>query len=468
MIDLSWLDSVGPSRRRPPDERRFRPLPGRLSRPAFLVLAAFALAIVVGTGVLALPVSHRHGDQVSLLDTFFTATSAVTVTGLGVVDTEQTWSGFGLFVIAVLIQIGGLGVMTLAGFIGLVLSRRMRFASRTRIAVETGLDDGGNLAGLVVDLVRFVVLAEAVAAVALTWRFWQLGHGGASAAGHGLFHAVSAFNNAGFSTFSDSLAGAGDDPVILLVTAAAFIVGGLGFPVVFELGTRNHPRAAWSLHTRVTLATTAVLLVGGWVLIAAVEWTNPATLGDLSTGDRLVAAFFQSATARTAGFNSIDVGALRPASLLLTTLLMVIGAGSASTGGGLKVTTLAVIAQSTVAEFRRDKALVLGGRRITPEIHREALALVAAAVLTVTAGAYALSAISPGLSMESVMFESASAFGTVGLSTGITADFGWLGRLILCALMFIGRVGPVTFGTAVLLRPRPRRVGQPDGSLLIG
>lgn len=466
MIDVGHRD-VGPSGRRPPADKRFRPLPGRLSRPAFVVLAAFAVAIVVGTGLLALPVSHRHGDSVPFLDTLFTATSAVTVTGLGVVDMQQTWSGFGLVVIAVLIQIGGLGVMTLAGFIGLVLSRRLRSGSLSRISVETGLDEGGNLSGLVVDLVGFVVLAEAITAIALTWRFWQLGFSGPEAAGHGLFHAISAFNNAGFSTFSDSLAGRANDPVILLVTAAAFVVGGLGFPVVFELGSRT-PRSSWSLHTRITVATTIVLLVGGFVLTALIEWDNPDTLGQYPAGKRLLDAFFHSATTRTAGFNSIDNGAMRPASLLLTTLLMVVGGGSASTAGGIKVTTLAVIAQSTVAEFRKDKALVLGGRRITGEIHREALALVTAATITIAAAAFVLSAISPGLSMESVMFESASAFGTVGLSMGITGDIEPLGRLVLVVLMFIGRVGPVTFGTAVLLRPRARRAGEPDGTLLIG
>lgn len=432
------------------------------------MLGAFALAIAVGTVLLALPISHRNGDSVTLLDNFFTATSAVSVTGLGVVDIEATWSAFGLGVIGVLIQIGGLGVMTLAGFIGLVLSRRLRLDSRSRIAVESGLDDGGNLAGLVVDLVRFVLVAEGAATLAFTWRFWRLGFGVPEAIGHGLFHAVSAFNNAGFSTFGDSLAGRADDPFILVVAAIAFIVGGIGFPVVFELRQRPNRPATWSLHTRVTLLATAVLLIVGSVLIALVEWSNPATLGQMSTGRRLLAAFFQSATARTAGFNSIDIGAMRPASLLVITLLMIVGAGSASTGGGLKVTTLAVILRSTITEFRQDKALVLGGRQITAEVQREALALAAAATVTVAIGAFALSALSPELSMESIMFESASAFGTVGLSTGITPELGAAGRLVLCVLMFIGRVGPITFGTAVLLRPRARLVGQPDGTVLIG
>lgn len=447
---------------------KFRPFAIRLAAPSVVVLGAFGSLIAIGSLLLWLPVSHA-ADAVSLSDAVFTATSAVTVTGLVVVDTGTVWSGFGELVILALIQIGGLGIMTLAGFVGITINRRLRVGSAARAAAEIGLGDLGVLRSLIRDLVRFVFAAEAIVAVLLTLRFATEDDVGFLRAVHlGIFHSVSAFNNAGFSIIEGGLVRYAGDWYISLVIAGAFILGGIGFPVAFELA--RHPRrpAAWSLHTRITLSTTALLLALGTLMIAAVEWNNDDTLGALGWAERLLASFFQSATARTAGFNTVDIGAMQPATWLVLILLMVIGASSASTGGGIKTSTLAVVVRSTLAEFRRDSAVTIHGRNIPVGLQREALALVIAALGTVGTATFILTVLEPDMELGRLLFEASSAFGTVGLTTGITDALGALSRLVIVALMFIGRVGPITFGTAVLLRPEARAFRYPDGNLIVG
>ena len=444
------------------------PFAVRFAAPSFVVLGSFGSLIAVGSLLLWLPVSHA-ADAVSFSDAVFTATSAVTVTGLVVVDTGTVWSGFGELVILALIQIGGLGIMTLAGFVGLAINRRLRVGSAARAAAELGLSDLGVLRTLIRDLVRFVFVAEAVVAVLLTFRFGSEDDVGALRAVHlGVFHAVSAFNNAGFSIIEGGLLRYAGDWYVSLVIAGAFILGGIGFPVVFELARLGRRPAAWSLHTRITLTTTMLLLAAGTAMIAAVEWNNEDTLGPLGWGDRLLASFFQSATARTAGFNTVDIGSLKPATWLLLVLLMVIGAGSASTGGGIKTSTLAVVVRSTLAEFRRDTSVTIHGRNIPVVLQREALALVIAALGTVGTATFVLAVFEPDIDLGRLLFEASSAFGTAGLTTGITDALGALSRLVIVALMFIGRVGPITFGTAVLLRHEPRAFRYPDGHLIVG
>lgn len=432
------------------------------------MLGAFGGLILLGSLLLWLPLSHAV-DAVSFSDAIFTATSAVTVTGLVVVDTGTVWSPFGEIVILALIQIGGLGIMTLAGFVGIAINRRLRIGSAARAAAEIGFDDLGILRTLIRDLVRFVLVAELIVAIVLTIRFaTEEGISFFRALHLGVFHSVSAFNNAGFSIFEGGLVRYADDWFVSLVIAGTFILGGLGFPVVFELLRKFRQPGRWSLQTKVTLSTTAVLLVGGTVLIGLLEWNNDETLGALSPVDRLLGAFFQSATARTAGFNTVDIGALRPATWLLLIPLMVIGASSASTGGGIKTSTIAVVVRSTLAEFRRDRAVTMHGRNIPVALQREALALLVAALATVGAATFLLAAFEPDLAIGELLFEAASAFGTAGISTGVTDVLSGLSRFVIVALMFIGRVGPITFGTALLLRHETRAYHHPDGDLIVG
>ncbi len=441
----------------------------RIRHPGVLVVAGFAALILVGTELLSLSIAHENRQPVSWSDAFFTAVSAVTVTGLGVVDTAPTWSRFGEFVILVLIQIGGLGIMTLAGFLGIIFTRRLGLRTGMRVGAEIGFTDLGTVRNLLQKLVVFVALSEIVFAVLLSASFVLVeGEGLVHGTYLGVFHSISAFNNAGFSILDGGLERYADDWFISLVVAFAFIVGGIGFPVVFELYERWRSPQRWSLHTKVTLAMTFTLLTFGTAMLAVVEWSNDATLGSLSPPDKMLAAFFQSATARTAGFNTVPIGELRPASLLVFILLMVVGASSASTGGGIKTSTFAVVIRSTLAEFRGDRQATLFNRRVPRSVERQALSLVVAALGGVGTAAFTLAYLEPDLPALELLFETASAFGTVGVSTGLTTELGGPARLVIIGLMFLGRVGPITFGTAILLRAQPKRYGFAEEALIVG
>ncbi len=433
-------------------------------------MLAFAMFIIVGTVLLHLPISHSADQQnVSLIDSFFTASSAVTVTGLVVFDTGKEFSLFGELVILALIQVGGLGIMTLASFMSVFLSRRLGISRGKLVGTEIGVADLGELRTVLRALIRFSLGSEIVVAVLLSIRF--IAEGGRSIASSvylGIFHAVSAFNNAGFSTIDGGLERYVNDWYLSLVISGAFIGGGLGFPVVLEiLNNRQAPRR-WSLHTKLTLMATASLLAVGTLVLLVLEWSNPDTLGPLGYGSKILAAFFQSATARTAGFNTISIGDLRGSSSLLMILLMVIGASSASTGGGIKTSTFAVVVWTTLAEFRDDPEVTLMKRRINPALQRQALALVIAALGTVGTATFLLTVVLPDIALGDLLFEAASAFGTVGITRGITEQLGFLGKLLIIALMFVGRVGPITFGAAILLRGKARRYRYAEERLIVG
>lgn len=438
--------------------------------PGRLVVVAFAAFIALGTVLLWLPISQESdADPVGGLDAFFTASSAVTVTGLTVVDTGATWSKFGELVILVMIQVGGLGIMTLAGVFSVFLNRKMGLSQGRLVSVEIGDKGLSEVKPLVRTLIVYTVITEAVIAVLLAFRFLiEGGHGILGSLYLAVFHSISAFNNAGFSVLDGGLERYVDDWFLGLVVAAGFIAGGLGFPVVLDLWDRwRHPHR-WSLHTKLTMAMSSGLLAVGTAVLLVTEWTNPATLGPLSSADKALAAFFQSATARTAGFNTVPIGELRHASLLLMILLMVIGASSASTGGGIKTSTVLVVIRSTIAELRGDDEATLFHRRLPSDLQRHALALVIAALGTVGTATFLLSALLPDVAIQDLLFESASAFGTVGVSTGVTTQLDRASRLLIIALMFVGRVGPITFGSALLLRRNRRAYRYPEEQLLVG
>ncbi len=442
----------------------------RFNHPGFLVVVAFLLFILIGGSLLSLPVSqHATATPPTTSDAYFTAASAVTVTGLGVVDTGTTWSPFGEVVLLVMIQIGGLGIMTFAGFLGISLSRRLGIRGGMLAGQEIGLTELGVVRMLVKNLVISVALAESVIAVLLTGRFLLEGEHGVIQSAHlGIFHSVSAFNNAGFSIFEGGMTPYAGDWFVNIVIAGAFIGGGIGFPVMFDLARNYRTPRRWTLHTKVTLSTTAVLLAAGTLAVGLGEWTNPDTLGTRPIDERILASFFQSATARTAGFNTIDIGSLRDGTLLVFIPLMVIGAGSASTGGGIKVSSLAVVIRAMIAEFRGDPTTTMFERRVPDPLQRQALSLVIAALTTIGAATVLLTWLHEDIAGLELLFEAASAFGTVGVSTGVTGELNQLGRLLIIVLMFVGRVGPITFGTAFLLRGQSKRYGFAEEQLLVG
>ncbi|MEV1118297.1 potassium transporter TrkG [Actinosynnema sp. NPDC049800] len=439
------------------------------AHPARTVVFGFGAAVLLGTVLLALPVAAESGSSAGVVTAVFTATSAVCVTGLVVVDTATHWSTFGEVVVLGLIQAGGLGIMTLATLLGMLVARRLGLRMQLTAQAETKAGGLGEVRGVVRRVIAVSLAVEAVTAVVLTLRF-ATGYGmpWGRAVYEGVFHGVSAFNNAGFALYATSMTPYATDPWITVPVMLAIITGGLGFPVLFELGRRlRGTLRRWTLHARITLLTYAALLVFGVVAITAIEWSNPATLGPLSVPGKLLVGAFHGVNPRTAGFNSLDVAQMSPASLLVTDLLMFIGGGSAGTAGGIKVTTFALLAFVIAAEIRGEPSVHVLGRRLSAEVQRQALTVALLGVGAVAASTFALLLIT-GFPLDAVLFETISAFGTVGLSTGITAAIPPAGQVLLVVLMFIGRLGPITLAAALALRERARRYELPEERPVVG
>ncbi|WP_343075163.1 TrkH family potassium uptake protein [Actinopolyspora biskrensis] len=437
--------------------------------PARVVVAGFAVTILIGTVLLMLPVASANGQLTSWVTALFTATSAVCVTGLIVVDTPAYWSTFGELVVLGLIQVGGLGIMTLASLLGMVVTRRMRLRTQRSAQTETKSLVLGEVRRVVVGVIVLSLIMEIVTAAILSLRLVNAyGYSWAHGTYLGVFHAVSAFNNAGFALYPDSLVRYATDGWICLPIAVAFVLGGLGFPVLFEL-TRHLRRVQrrWSLHARITLAGYGLIALVGVVAITGLEWNNPATLGAMDTDGRLLTGLFHGLTPRTAGFNTLDVGEMQPATLLVTDVLMFIGGGSAGTAGGIKVTTFALLAFVILAEARGEPQVHIAGRRLPTEVVRQALTVVLVAVGMVFTATLVLLVLTR-FGLDAVLFESVSAFGTVGLSTGITGELPAVGHLVLVALMFTGRIGPITMASALALRERGRRYDLPEERPIVG
>lgn len=439
-----------------------------LRHPAQYVVVAFVVASLLGGIVLRLPMASEPGAPVSFLTAVFTATSAVCVTGLIVVDTGGQWSTFGELVILGLIQIGGFGIIAMSSLLVAVLSRRIGLRHRLIAVAETGALDMADVRRLLLNVAKLTVVVEVIAAALLTARFATMHDESVVRSVYlGVFHSISAFNNAGFSLYADSLIGFQRDPFVLVVVSLAVIMGGLGLPVWSQVGRHRLDAHAWSLHAKLTLTTTAFLIVGGWALFAWFEWTNPATLGPLSWWDSTTNAFFASVTPRTAGFNSVDIGALREPSRLLTEVLMFIGGGSASTAGGIKVTTFAVLGWIMWAEARGDPDVVVFERRIPQAVQRQALT-VALLAIGVIIGSTMLLVSTSALPRADLMFEVISALATVGLSANLTALLSGPSQLVIIALMILGRVGPITLFAALVLRERNRLYRHPEERPIIG
>lgn len=439
-----------------------------LLHPTRAVALSFLLLILIGTALLMLPASHAEGTGAPWLAALFTAVSAVCVTGLVVVDTGTYWTGFGQAVIMVLFQFGGFGMMTAATLLGLMVNRSLRLRTRLITQAETrslGLGDVSGVARLVL-LVTF--LSESVIAAVLALRLhYAYGQPWGEAAWSGLFHAVSAFNNAGFSTHSDSLMRYASDATILLPVMVAIVVGGIGFPVLHDLRTRLRDPRHWSLHTKLTLSATLLLLAGGFAILLAFEWTNPKTLGPMSIPDKLLSAAFASVSARTAGFNSIDIGALTHESWALHYFLMFVGAGSAGTAGGVKVGTAAILALLVLAEIRGHTDSEAFGRRVSSSAQRQAITvLVLGSVMVVSGTLFILRGTT--FPTDQVIFEVISAFGTVGLSTGITAGLPPSSQAMLVALMYVGRVGTITLAASLALGERRMPYRYPEEHPIVG
>ncbi len=438
----------------------------RFSPPQVLVFGFLSL-IFTGAILLTLPAAVKPGQQVNFLTSLFTATSAVCVTGLTVVDTAGHWSTFGQAVILSLIQVGGLGFMTMATFFAMLLGRRIGL--RQRLIMQESLNQT-NVAGIV-RLAKYVLIftfsVEMFFAAVLAVR-WSADLGWQKSIWYGIFHAVSAFNNAGFDLFGNyrSLTGYVEDVTVNTCVTALIILGGLGFSVVVELiqyfkGTRRY----LTLHTKLVLLVTGFLIIGGTALIFALEKQN--ALLNLSTKGKFLASFFQAVTPRTAGFNTLDIAYLRPATQFLLILLMFVGASPGSTGGGVKTTTLGILA-AFVWSFARGRADVeVFRRRLAREQIYKAVTIICISLLLVVTVSFLLS-ITESASFLAVLFETVSAFGTVGLSTGLTPQLSVPGRILIAATMFLGRVGPLTVAFAAAQVRSRASLRYPEEKIMVG
>lgn len=439
-----------------------------LSHPVRLVPLLFLAAIATGTVLLSLPVARAEAGGAPPLVALFTATSAVAVTGLITVDTATYWTPFGQGVILLLFQVGGFGIMTAAVVLGLVAGRDFRLRDRLLTRVERDRLVAGNAREVLWLAFKVTLLIEGFVALLLILRLRiAYSESWAEAGWHGLFHAVSAFNNAGFSTYSDSVMGFQLDPWVLAPIMLAVIVSSLGFPVIQEIRNRPFSFGRWSLHGKITLIGTAVLLLAGFVAIVAAEWNNPATLGPMDWSGKALNAAFHSTMPRTAGFNSLDVGAFRSETLSFNYLLMFIGGGSAGTAGGIKITTAFLMFMVVWSEVRGERDATVLGRRVGTRVERQALSVAVLAAALICVGTLVLLSVTD-LPLSSVLFEVTSAFSTVGLSTGITADLPPAAQLTLIVLMYVGRVGTITVATALALRQRPRPLRYPEENPIVG
>ncbi|GGL13561.1 potassium transporter Trk [Sphaerisporangium melleum] len=440
----------------------------RFQHPAQMIVTGFGGAALLGTALLCLPVATTAAKPVDLLTALFTATSAVCLTGLVIVDTAAHWSVFGEVVIALLVQVGGLGIMTMATLMTVLLSGRLGLRARLFAQAETKALSMADVRRLLRNIVLFSLIVEAVVTVVLTARF-AIGYGEplGRAAYLGAFHAISAFNNAGFALWPDSLVRFVTDPWICVTIAIAVIVGGLGFPVVFEVLRSWRRPGRWSLLTRITLGVSGALLVVSIGIFTVTEWRNPGTLGPLDDSGKLLAGFFTAVMPRSSGFNTIDLAQMHPSSWLATDLLMFVGGGSAGTAGGIKVTTFGLLAFVIWAELRGETSVNIGHRRVAEATLRQAITLATISTVTVAVCTYAMLVLTDH-DLDEVLFEVVSAFATVGLSTGMTADATPAGHVLLTVLMFIGRIGPLTVGSALALRERTRRYELPEERVIVG
>jgi trk system potassium uptake protein TrkH len=439
-----------------------------LQHPARLVPLAFLAAITLGTLLLLLPAARVGAERADLLTALFTATSAVCVTGLIVVDTPTYWTPFGQAVILALIQIGGFGIMTGSTLLGVLISRRLGLRTRMIAQAETRTLHLGDVTSVLRLILVVTLVMEVFIWAALALRlYWNYGEPLPVAIWNGLFHSVSAFNNAGFSTYSDSLIGFADDWLFLMPIMFGVIIGGIGFPVLADLKSRLWQPAKWSVHTKITLLGSAVLIVLGTLTVLAYESVSEGSLSLLSLPERVLDALFHSVMTRTAGFNSVDIGALRPETLLLTNMLMFIGGGSAGTAGGIKVSTVVILALAMWAEIRGEADTTAFRRRFSVDVLRQALTLVFLAALAIGLGTLHLLSVT-AFPLDQVLFETISAFATVGLSTGITASLPPSAELTLIVLMFVGRVGTITVATALALKRSQRPYRYPEERPIVG
>lgn len=442
-------------------------LKGQTSPPQ-LISIVFLCLIFVGTLLLMLPYSSSSGQSIDFLNALFTATSAICVSGLVVLDTGSAFTTFGQCIIMLLIQVGGLGFMTLGVMVAIVIGKKIGLRQRLIIQQATNSISSKGLVKLSIYMVLISIAFEIMATSILTLR-WQDEMGWSQAAYYGLFHSVSAFNNAGISLWSDSLSPFVGDPIVNITIILLFVIGGLGYIVVVDI-IRKRSWHKLSLHSKVVLLGSGILYFAGFVIIFLLESSNPATFGTLDMWERSWAALFQGAAPRSSGFNTIEVGSMLATSQFLMIILMFIGAASGGTGGGIKVNTVFVLILATLNTFRGGGQIHAFKRKIATETVMRALAVVISSITVVLIVSLLLT-LTESTKEEhflKILFEATSAFSTTGLSMGLTSELSPIGKVIITITMFVGRLGPLTLAFALTQKKRSSKIGYPEDNVLIG
>lgn len=436
--------------------------------PAQVLVMGFAIIILIGTILLNLPQSSVDGKSIGLINALFTATSAVCVTGLVVVNTAVHWTVFGKIVILVLIQIGGLGLMTMATMIALILGKKITL--RERLIMREELNQF-SLVGLV-KLIKYVIIStliiEVIGATLLAIRFIPI-YGTIKGVWFSIFHAISAFCNAGFDLIGESMIPFVDDIMVNLTIGLLIIIGGIGYTVLIDLINHRSIRRT-SLHTKLVLLITSILLLLGFIFIFVSEYSNLDTIGGLPFADKITSAMFQSITTRTAGFNSIDMASLRSSTTFLFIILMFIGGSPGSTAGGIKTTTFGVIMLTIRSVLKGDKDVEVYNRSISSKLIYKALAVIGIGMLIIIFVTMILTVTEAGYDFLDLLFEVVSAFGTVGLTRNVTSNLSIVGKIIIASTMFVGRLGPITVAFALTKKERKNKgyYKHPEGKILIG
>ncbi len=435
-----------------------------------IIALGYISIIIIGTMLLMLPVAAQSGESAGFVPALFTAVSSSCVTGLVVLDTATSWSAFGQAVIIILIQIGGLGFMTIATMFSLLLKRKMGLREREIMVESINTEHIGGITKLTKKIAIGTAIFEGIGAVLFATRFIPE-FGVAKGIWYSVFHSISAFCNAGFDLMGikepySSFVGFSDDAVVILTASMLVITGGIGFLVWDDISKKKLKFKRYQLHTKIVLTVTAILLVIPCILFLIFE--RNFTNAGLGFGESLLNAGFDSVTARTAGFNSTDTAALAPASKILTVFLMFIGGSPGSTAGGIKTTTLAVIAISTFNGITRRQSKGVFGRRLEKDAIHKASSVVFTNMSLAIFGIIAILAIQPEFAISDVIFECVSAIGTVGMTTGITRDLATASRLIIAFLMFCGRVGSVSFALALMEKKAAPPVKNPREKITIG
>ncbi|MBX3077895.1 MAG: TrkH family potassium uptake protein [Cryobacterium sp.] len=448
--------------------------------PARFALVIFTSLVLVLTAVLSLPIATAERNVTPLADAFFTAMSAICVTGLTTVDMATHWSTFGNVAILIGIEVGGIGVLTLASILGLVVSRRLGLRAKLIAASDSNplrihsgpVAEGqairlGEIGGLLATVAVSVLAIEAVLTILIAPRLLMNGDDPWTATWQAFYFATSAFTNTGFVPHVEGMAPFASDPWMLTVIGFGVFVGSLGFPVIFALTKGWRGKHRMSIHVKLTLATTLILIVLGAIAIYALEWNNSKTLGAQDPVVRPMTATFLSIMTRSGGFSTVDIGQMHDSSLLVIDMLMFVGGGSASTAGGIKVTTLAVLFLAALAEAKGDNDIQVFNRRIPPDVLRVSVSVVLWGATIVAVATIAILQVSK-LPLDRVLFDVISAFGTCGLSTGVTESLPDAGKYILAATMWAGRVGTVTLAAALAASQRRQLFVRAEERPIVG